>query len=44
MQYRSIEFAEDIGSTIISFDDDEGAEISSTHLVIERLLDLCVSK
>ena len=44
MKYRSVELAEYVGSTVISFDDDEGAEISSTHLAIERLLDLCISK
>jgi hypothetical protein len=44
MEYGSVEFADDVGSTEVLFDDDEGAKISRSHLAISRFLDLCVAK
>ena len=35
MQHRAVEFTKYIGTSVVSFDDDERAEISSSHLSVE---------
>jgi hypothetical protein len=34
MQHRAIEFAKDVGTSVVSFDYDERAEISRSHLPV----------
>ena len=43
MEHRPVEFADDVGSSSVSCDDDEWAGVSRAHLAIEGLLDLRVS-
>jgi hypothetical protein len=35
MKYGSVKFTDDVGSTKVLFDDDEGAKILRSHLAIE---------
>jgi hypothetical protein len=35
MQHRAVEFAKDIGTSVVSFDYDERAKISRLHLPVE---------
>ena len=35
MQHRAVEFAKDVGTSVVSFDYDERAEISWSHLSVE---------